>query len=187
VHAAELSGNGVLRAELQAAIAAGLPTVAECAGLLYLCRSVDGQPMVGAIDAEATMTDRLTLRYHTPVADQDSLLAAAGRRATAHEFHRTVVEPPYGPAPAWLVDGEPVGFGTETLHASYLHLHWAGHPHLAQRFADAVHAYVVPKPVTDDRDLASKRVVCDRFPEGLAVWTLRSVSSPGRTRPSRRR
>jgi cobyrinic acid a,c-diamide synthase len=26
------------------------------------------------------------------------------------------------------------------MHASYLHVHWAGHPQLAQRFADAVHA-----------------------------------------------
>ena len=59
---------------------------------------------------------------------------------TGHEFHRTVVEPAYGERPAWLVDGDPAGFATATLHASYLHLHWAGHPHLAQRFADAVHA-----------------------------------------------
>ena len=97
--------------------------------------------MVGALPADGRMTDRLTLRYRTPVADHDHLLAAAGRRVTGHEFHRTVVEPAYGDRPAWLVDGEPVGFATDTLHASYLHLHWAGHPHLAQRFADAVHAY----------------------------------------------
>jgi cobyrinic acid a,c-diamide synthase len=94
------------------------------------------------------MTDRLTLSYRTPVADHDHLLAVAGRRVTGHEFHRTVVEPPCGTTPAWLVDGEPVGFaldpaglGTETVHASYLHVHWAGHPYLAQHFADAVHAY----------------------------------------------
>ena len=63
--------------------------------------------MVGAIDAEATMTSRLTLRYRTPVADHDQLLAAAGRRVTGHEFHRTVVEPTSGAPAAWLVDGEP--------------------------------------------------------------------------------
>ena len=166
VHAAELSANDALRAELRAAIARGLPTVGECAGLLYLCRSVDGRPMVGSLDADARMTNRLTLRYCTPVADHDHLLAAAGRRATGHEFHRTVVTPSAGPAPAWLVDGEPVGFtldpaglGTETLHASYLHLHWAGHPHLAQRFAGAVHAYAAGYTEPDlhhhgDADLA---------------------------------
>ena len=176
VHAAELSANDALRAELRAAIANGLPTVGECAGLLYLCRSVDGRPMVGSLDAEARMTDRLALRYCTPVADHDHLLAVAGRRATGHELHRTVVTPSAGAAPAWLVDGEPVGFaldpaglGTETLHASYLHLHWAGHPHLAQRFADAVHAYAAfpVKPVTDDSLGASDAVVSDRFWENL--------------------
>ena len=66
MHAAELLGERIACAPTsRAAIAAGLPTVAECAGLLYLCRTVDGAPMVGAIDAEATMTARLTLRYRT--------------------------------------------------------------------------------------------------------------------------
>jgi cobyrinic acid a,c-diamide synthase len=58
-----------------------------------------------------------------------------------HEFHHTTVEPVTGLDPTWVVDDEPVGFGSATLHASYLHTHWAGHPHLAQRFADAVHAH----------------------------------------------
>ena len=67
---------------------------------------------------------------------------------TGHEFHRTAVEPCRGAAAAWLVDGEPAGFsadparvGRETVHASYLHVHWAGYPDLAQRFTDAVHAH----------------------------------------------
>ncbi|HZA05129.1 MAG TPA: cobyrinate a,c-diamide synthase [Propionibacteriaceae bacterium] len=149
VHATGLSANTALRTAIRAAVADGLPTVAECAGLLYLCRRVDGVPLVGAVDAEARMTDRLTLRYRTPVAAADHLLAVAGRRVTGHEFHRTVVEPVSGDQPAWLVDGEPVGFATDTLHASYLHLHWAGHPHLASRFAEAVHAYAA----TDSVDL----------------------------------
>jgi cobyrinic acid a,c-diamide synthase len=172
VHAAELSANAPLRAELRAAIAGGLPTVAECAGLLYLCQSVDGRPMVGSIPADASMTDRLTVRYRTAIADRDQLLAVAGRRVTGHEFHRTAVQPSYGPKPAWLVDGEPVGFtldpaglGTETLHASYLHLHWAGHPHLAQRFAEAVHAS--RKVVTDCNSEARETAISDQFSEDL--------------------
>ena len=146
VHAAELAANDKLRSEIRSAVGAGMPTVAECAGLIYLCRSVDGLPMVAAIDADAIMTERLTLSYRTMIADHDQLLAAARTRLTGHEFHRTTVEPSSGPAAAWLVDGEPVGFsadpagtGRETLHASYLHLHWAGYPELAQRFATAVH------------------------------------------------
>ena len=153
VHAAELSANAALRDALREAVDAGVPTVAECAGLLYLCRTVDGSPMVGALDAEAAMTPRLTLGYRTLLAEDDQLLAGRGSRLTGHEFHRTHVDPPAGDRPAWLVDGVPVGFsadpagtGRPTVHASYLHLHWAGHPQLAQRFADAVHAYAADPP-----------------------------------------
>ncbi|WP_332664785.1 Rv2231c family pyridoxal phosphate-dependent protein CobC, partial [Aeromicrobium sp.] len=109
----------------------------------YLCRSVDGMPMVGALDAEAVMTPRLTLSYRTAIVPADQLTGAAGTRVTGHEFHRTTVTPASAEA-AWLVDGQPHGFGSPTLHASYLHTHWAGHPKMAQRFAAAVHAYVPP-------------------------------------------
>jgi cobyrinic acid a,c-diamide synthase len=153
VHATELSANDTLRGEVHAAIARGMPTVAECAGLLYLCRSVDRLPMVGAIDAEAVMTPQLTLGYRSLTTDHDHLLAQRAARLTGHEFHRTTVEPSHHAAAAWLVEGEPVGFsadpagiGRQTLHASYVHLHWAGYPELAQRFANAVHDHAHMRP-----------------------------------------
>jgi cobyrinic acid a,c-diamide synthase len=161
VHAAELSANASLRASIADAVADGLPTVAECAGLLYLCRSVDGVPMVAALDAEAVMTPKLTLRYQVLVAPEDGLLGPAGTRATGHEFHRTTVTPERGSSAAgtgaaWLADGQaygfsldPAGLGRATLHASYQHVHWAGHPQLAQRFADAVHQYAQTVPDLD--------------------------------------
>jgi len=168
VHAMELSANDSLRNEIRAAIKDGMPTVAECAGLLYLCRNLNGLPTVGAIEADAIMTERLTLGYRTVVADHDHLLARGGAQVAGHEFHRTTVEPSLGPAAAWLFDGEPAGFsldpagaGRKTLHASYLHLHWAGYPELAQRFANAVHdhARMSSEPIHDlhyhgDRDVA---------------------------------
>lgn len=139
VHATALGDNAALRAEVAAAVAAGVPTVAECAGLLYLCQSLDDVPMVGAVPAAASMTERLTLAYPEMTAASDSLLTRAGERVTGHEFHRTHVEPAAGPAPAWSGEGHTVGFTSPSLHAAYLHVHWAGHPHLAQRFVDAVH------------------------------------------------
>jgi cobyrinic acid a,c-diamide synthase len=142
VHATALSANASLRRDLAAAVAAGTPTVAECAGLLYLAATVDGQEMVGALPVTAAMTERLTLRYPVAVATSDSLLTRAGEQVTGHEFHRTQVDPPVAGSPAWTVDGADIGFATDTLHASYLHTHWAGHPQLAQRFADAVHAAI---------------------------------------------
>ena len=141
VHATALAGNEPMRRALREAVADGIPTVAECAGLLYLCRTLDGKPMVGVLDADASMTERLTLSYPTATAADDTLLTRRGERVTGHEFHRTQVTPVGGVPPAWELDGVAAGFATDSLHASYLHVHWAGYPQLAQRFAEAVHAY----------------------------------------------
>jgi len=140
VHATALAENRCLLDDLRQAVASGVPTVGECAGLLYLCSDVDDAPMVGAVKASAAMGPRLTLRYPEATAPADSLLARAGERVTGHEFHRTTISPEAGDLPAWEVDGIASGFAGPTLHASYLHTHWAGHPLLAQRFADAAHA-----------------------------------------------
>ena len=166
VHAATLTANAPLRQVLREAVRAGVPTVAECAGLLYLCDTLDDQPMIGALPAHARMTPRLTLRYPEAVAASDSLLGRTGEVVTGHEFHRTVTEPLAGGSTpsngggsgttgaAWELDGQLVGFATPTVHASYLHTHWAGHPQLAQRFADAVHASSVAPPTAVPHDVA---------------------------------
>jgi len=138
VHAGDLAANLPLRRAIAEAVAGGVPTVAECAGFLYLCRSLDGLPMTGALAADAAMTPRLTLAYRSVVAATDNLLGRAGETVTGHEFHRTAVDPGAGSPPAWLVDGQAEGYASATLHASYLHVHWAGHPQLAARFAAAV-------------------------------------------------
>jgi cobyrinic acid a,c-diamide synthase len=137
VYAAQLSANAPLRAAVAALAASGAPLAAECAGLLYLGRSLDGQPMCGVLAADARMTERLTLGYREAVALSDSPLAATGARVRGHEFHRTVCEPAAGPAPAWgwrAADGPRTeGFTGPAVHASYLHLHWSGSPELPLR------------------------------------------------------
>jgi cobyrinic acid a,c-diamide synthase len=139
VYAAELSANESLRKAVTGLAESGAPVAAECAGLLYLCRELDGQPMCGVLDASARMSEGLTLGYRDAVAVSDSVLAAAGTRMRGHEFHRTVVEPGAGAAPAWGVRA-PVprveGFVQQGVHASYLHTHWASEPGVARRFVE---------------------------------------------------
>ncbi|WP_369238595.1 cobyrinate a,c-diamide synthase [Streptomyces sp. R21] len=139
VYAPELSANEPLRKAVAALAARGAPIAAECAGLLYLSRELDGQPMCGVVDAKARMDERLTLGYRDAVAVSDSVLAVAGTRMRGHEFHRTVVEPGAGAAPAWGVRA-PVrrveGFVQQGVHASYLHTHWASEPGVARRFVE---------------------------------------------------
>lgn len=145
VHASELTANEPLRAAV-AQMAASQPVVAECAGLTYLCRDLDGSPMTGVLDASARMTERRTLGYRTATAPVDTPLAREGEQVTGHEFHRTLVEPAHGSTPAWRMDGRLEGFADGHVHASYLHVHWAGHPQLAARFAAAVGRQVRPAP-----------------------------------------
>ncbi|MDH6491334.1 cobyrinate a,c-diamide synthase [Streptomyces sp. SAI-127] len=139
VYAAELSANEPLRKAVSALAETGAPVAAECAGLLYLCRELDGQPMCGVLDASARMEDTLTLGYRDAVAVSDSSLAVAGTRMRGHEFHRTVVEPEVGDAAAWGVRvprRRLEGFVQRGVHASYLHTHWASVPGVARRFVE---------------------------------------------------
>ncbi|MFB9737926.1 cobyrinate a,c-diamide synthase [Streptomyces thermocoprophilus] len=139
VYAGELSANEPLRKAVAQLAASGAPVAAECAGLLYLCRELDGQPMCGVLDASARMTERLTLGYRDAVAVGDSVLAPAGSRMRGHEFHRTAVEPGAGTAPAWGVTAPArrvEGFVQQGVHASYLHTHWASEPGVARRFVE---------------------------------------------------
>jgi cobyrinic acid a,c-diamide synthase len=139
VYAAELSANEPLRKSVAELASSGAPVAAECAGLLYLCRELDGAPMCGVLDASARMSERLTLGYRDAVAVSDSALAGAGTRMRGHEFHRTVVEPGAGAVPAWGMrapERRVEGFVERGVHASYLHTHWAAEPGVASRFVE---------------------------------------------------
>jgi len=140
MHVADLAANEPLRADVARLARSGRPVIAECAGLLYLARELDGQPMCGVLDATAGMTARLTLGYRDATAAADSVVAPAGAAVRGHEFHRTAVDPPHSPDPAWMVGDRPEGFVRGSVHASYLHLHWAGYPELARRVVEAAAA-----------------------------------------------
>jgi cobyrinic acid a,c-diamide synthase len=137
VHAGDLSANHRLRAGVARLAGSGAPVAAECAGLLYLATELDGLPMCGVLDATARMTGQLTLGYRDAVAARSSVLATAGTAVRGHEFHRTTVDPGSPAAPAWTFGGKNEGFVRRGVHASYLHLHWAGYPGLARRVVEA--------------------------------------------------
>ena len=148
MHAGDLAGNRDLKNQIRQAVRSGMPTVAECAGLLYLSESVDGHEFVGSIPARAAMSPRLRLQYQRAVLAVDSVIGAAGTQVRAHEFHRTQITPGRGPQAAWRCADESIGFaldpagtGRATVHASYLHVHWAGTPSLAASFCDSAAQY----------------------------------------------
>ncbi|HEU5331744.1 MAG TPA: cobyrinate a,c-diamide synthase [Actinocrinis sp.] len=141
IYTPELSANVALRSAVRELAESGGVIAAECAGLLYLAESLDGAPMCGLVPAAAAMTKQLTLGYREAVAPAGNVLCDAGTRVAGHEFHRTKLDAGAGDGtPAWLwasdrVTGEKVaeGYVHGRVHASYLHLHWAGTPSIATR------------------------------------------------------
>jgi cobyrinic acid a,c-diamide synthase len=133
-----LSANEAMRESVCRFAREGRPVVAECGGLLYLSRELDGRPMCGVLDATARMTGRLTLGYREARALRASPLADEGTNVRGHEFHYSVVEPGAGETPAWDLPGRGVeGFVSGGVHASYLHTHWAAVPDLPHRLLQA--------------------------------------------------
>ncbi|HVL82774.1 MAG TPA: cobyrinate a,c-diamide synthase [Pseudonocardia sp.] len=147
-HVTDLAANVPLRAAVTVLAASGAPVHAECGGLLYLCRELDGAPLCGVLPATAALTGRLTLGYRDAVAPGGSAAFTAGERVAAHEFHRCAVTPRAGAEPAWAWRGGPEGRVVEGwilggVHASFLHTHPAGVPRAVARFVDAVAAATV--------------------------------------------
>jgi cobyrinic acid a,c-diamide synthase len=134
VYIDQLASNTTLRQQVRERAGAGMPVVAECAGLLWLGATLDGRDQCGVLPTRARMSPTLHLGYREATALHDTPLAAAGTGVRAHEFHRTVCDPRCGDRPAWeLADGTRQGWAGPNLLASYLHLHWAGIPGAANR------------------------------------------------------
>ncbi|GAB2473904.1 cobyrinate/hydrogenobyrinate a,c-diamide synthase [Jatrophihabitans fulvus] len=140
-HAADLAANAPLRARIASMARAGVPVAAECAGLLYLGRTLDDHEMCGVLDVDTAMTGRLTLGYREAVAASGSVLADAGTPVRGHEFHRTAVVRSGETDAAWTWTTRTAdvteGVARRNVHASYLHLNWAGRPEIADRFLAA--------------------------------------------------
>lgn len=135
-HVDDLAGNTELLAEVRD-LALHAPVHAECGGLLYLTRELDGHRMAGVLDATATFSPRLNLGYRDAVALGDSVLHRTGERVAGHEFHRTVLDTATTRNPAWGWTGTREGFVQAGVHASYLHAHPAGAPQAVARFVAA--------------------------------------------------
>ena len=129
VFAERVSGNGTMLKSLREAVASGMPCYTECGGLMLLAENLEtkdgrGFPMAGVVPGTVRMTDRLQhFGYCRGV--PEGLPEARG-----HEFHHSEWVEESELANLWTVMRHSTGvlrregFGTETLHASYVHLHF---------------------------------------------------------------
>lgn len=150
LYARELSENMELRQAVKRAVAEGLPTVAECGGVLYLSETLeDGEgtvyPMAGVLPCRGEKTEKLVrFGYATLTARADSLLFQKGDTVPIHSFHYWDTEEK---GAAFLLE-KPIsgrswqeGFVSENLYAAFPHLYFAGDRRLTERLADAMEAY----------------------------------------------
>jgi cobyrinic acid a,c-diamide synthase len=152
VFAETLAANQSARASVQVAIKLGMPTYAECGGLMYLCDQIvdfndRSYPMVGIFSTTAVMGKKLTLGYRQLTALQNSLLFNTGDRVWGHEFHRSTLTD--APAqPLYMLEGyesksifAPEGWSQQRVQAAYTHLHFGARPNLVDRFVDHCHEF----------------------------------------------
>lgn len=145
VFAAELGENQSARSAVEAAILAGIPTYAECGGLMYLCEQIvdfseQAYPMVGIFPTTAKMGNRLTLGYRQATVLQNTPLVEMGDCLWGHEFHRSTLAQE-SPQPLFNLQGynsqialKSEGWKRYQVHASYTHLHFGARPELLMRF-----------------------------------------------------
>ncbi len=148
VFAQQLNENMQMRKAVKAAIISGMPTYAECGGLMYLCEAItdfNGKSweMVGIFPTTAIMGKGLKLGYRQAVTNINTPLLAANRQVYGHEFHRSELTET-SPRPLykmWRSDGDRnqsqaivEGWNLYQVHASYLHLHWGSRIDIPLRF-----------------------------------------------------
>ena len=148
VFATKLAENVVLKSLLQQAINNGLPTYAECGGLMYLSKSIidfQGQEwdMVGVLPNRAKMSKKLTLGYRQGQILIDNQFLKKNFVFCGHEFHHAVnSDTPQLPI-INLIDFYtqtellPQGWQIKNIYASYLHLHFANLIPQIQQFLQA--------------------------------------------------
>lgn len=145
-----LEANGSLRSDIRRAIEGGLPTYAECGGLMYLCRSIswadEMREMVGVVPADAVMHERpqgrgLVRLEETGAGPWSAPVDAPLTPIRAHEFHYAALENlgsdtvfAYRVKRGHGIDGDHDGVVIGNLLATFSHLRDTGANHWAARF-----------------------------------------------------
>lgn len=134
------------------------PVYAECGGMLLLGQQLNDlkgtpHPMAGLLPFSARRGG-LQVGYRQLTPRRDGLLLRHGESLRGHEFHRWTLEhdrPPSDGSVLWDIEGwrtgeTPEGWGTQRIHASWIHLHWASSSMICSRWRDALATEPIPLP-----------------------------------------
>lgn len=134
--AQELSQNTTLLKDIKVRIEQGLPTKAECGGLMYLTNQIKTDKiykMVGVIDANITMSKKPVGRGYIELENKEK------QAIKAHEFHYSKIEIlnknyqyAYEVKRGFGIDGQKDGLKIHNCLATYAHFrHTASNPWIA--------------------------------------------------------
>lgn len=141
LHARALSENQSMRESIQKAVNAGLPTVAECGGFMYLHREMEDMegnvwPMAGALEGRAFHTDRLN-RFGYITLEGGTAFGQEVGPLPAHEFHyfdSTCCGEAFTAKKPLSRRGWTCIHSNRTLFAGFPHLYYYGNPKFAEAF-----------------------------------------------------
>jgi cobyrinic acid a,c-diamide synthase len=148
LYAAGLESNSTLRKDIAHSAGEGLPIYAECAGLMYLCRSIrtaqGTYQMCGVIDADVTIGKKpVGHGYVMSEVTRDNPFFTKGAMIYGHEFHYSKLTYEKDPEFAvrmrrgFGVNGINDGVVVDNVFASYAHIHAWGVPEWAPAFVRA--------------------------------------------------
>ena len=147
-----LEANTPLRGAIRRAIEAGLPTYAECGGLMYLSKSLSWQgrtcEMVGVVPGDTVMHDRPVGRGYARLQPTGDDRWQEADPIPAHEFHYSSLENlpadsiyAYSVARGHGIDGAHDGYQRYNLLAGYVHRRGAGPQGWIAPFLNQVRAH----------------------------------------------
>ncbi|EIT86460.1 cobyrinic acid a,c-diamide synthase [Fictibacillus macauensis ZFHKF-1] len=142
--AKELSQMTAVKQSIKQAIQAGIPTLAECGGFMYLTEAIqttDGatHEMVGVIPGTAVMQrKRAALGYREITVEHEHFLLKQGQLAKGHEFHYSTFQATEDLTYAYETKGmrgvKKEGYRVNNLVAGYAHFHFASSPEMVENW-----------------------------------------------------
>ena len=162
-HLQELAENTSMRDSIYQAIENGLPTYAECGGLMYLSEKINWEgrsaSMVGIIPAEAEMHDKPQGRGYVKLEETDNMLwessnnaSSAHQLVNAHEFHYSCLTNlsekgkfAYKVKRGVGITGEYDGWVYKNLLANYAHMRNTESYPWAERFVNFIRKNILEK------------------------------------------
>ena len=136
--AQRLEINNSMKKSIHKSIVDGMPTLAECGGLMYLTKAINDNrrknqgrySMVGIFDTETSMTNRVTIGY-TQAQGSGELMGRISN-IHGHEFHYSELvnissdsQFSFDMQRGRGINGKYDGLTFNTCVASYMHLHFA--------------------------------------------------------------